>query len=318
MEYVSLGKTGLLASRIGLGCEILGGTDWGNVDPDQAVLAVHRAMDVGINVFDTADVYGLGKSEEALSHALGDRRHDMVIVSKCGVNWRVSSKGQRAATFRDCSPDHIRFSVEASLRRLRIESIPVYLLHWPDPKTPIEESVDALLQCKKDGKIRSFGFSNFCLDSLIRVRDMVDTAVVEVPYSLLERSAGADVIPYAHQSGWGVLCYGVLAQGLLTGKYSNESEFSESDRRHRLTHFAADAWSTNDRVLSGLRKLALNKKAEISQVAISWVLSHPGVSVALVGGRTQGQVERNAAAVDVPLGQHDLSVLLHAREASDP
>lgn len=309
MDYACLGSTGILVSRIGLGCEILGGTDWGNIDQEQAVMAVRRAIDVGINVFDTADVYGLGRSEEVLSRALGRQRHDVVIVSKCGVDWRASDGGGRAITFRDSSPAHIVSSVDASLRRLRVDSIPIYMLHWPDPKTHIEDSVEALLRCRQEGKVRYLGFSNFSLDLLRTIRTMVDTAVVEVSYSLIHRSAGRGVIPLAAECGWGVLCYGVLAQGLLTGKYSIASTFPDTDRRHRLPQFAPATWEANNKIIARLRDVAAAKKAQPSQVAISWVLANPHVSVALVGARTPAQVQSNVDALDVSLDQSDVDAL---------
>lgn len=314
MEFTTLGSTGLMASRIGFGCELLGGTDWGVVDERQAVMAVRRAVEIGVNVFDTADVYGLGRSEEVLSRALGSQRHDMIIVSKCGVNWQESCTGKRAKTFRDCSPAHIMASVENSLRRLRIESIPVYLLHYPDPMTPIEQSVEALRQCQKEGKIRYFGFSNFGIDLLASTRGIAEPVVVETPLNLIDMSYGIDVVSFAHEVGWGVLCYGVLAQGVLTGKYSMDSEFAETDRRHRLRHFATDAWQVNERVVSRLREVASEKGATIPQVAIAWVLSKPGVSVALVGARTPAQAEGNAAAAHIHLDDQDMQRLEGAIE----
>lgn len=309
MEFTTLGNTDLLASRIGLGCELLGGTDWGVVDEKQAIMAVCRAVELGINVFDTADVYGLGRSEEVLSRALGSRRHEMIIVSKCGINWRPSSTGNRVKTFRDCSANHIMTSVEGSLRRLRLESIPVYLLHWPDPTTPIEESVEALMKCQREGKIRYFGFSNFGIDLLAQVGSSLKSVVIETSLNLISSSPRLDVIPYADKAGWGVLCYGALAQGALTGKYSIDSKFSETDRRHRLGHFATEAWKTNEKAVSRLRRMASRKAATIPQVAVAWVLSQPGVSVAVVGARTPEQVECNAAAADLFLDQCDVQML---------
>ena len=150
MEYRKLGNTDLNVSRIILGCEPLGGTDWGDFNLEDAKNAVRHALELGINTFDVADVYGLGQAEEVLAEALGQRRHDSIIITKFGVNWRTSEFQARAETFRDASPKHVRSALEASLRRLKIEYIPLYLIHWPDPNTPIEDTIEALLQCQDE------------------------------------------------------------------------------------------------------------------------------------------------------------------------
>lgn len=308
IEYVKLGNTDLVVSRIGLGCEILGGTDWGEVDLNFAVSAVRRAVDLGVNVFDTADVYGLGQSEEVLSRALGSDRHDMVIVSKCGIRWEPSPHGGRARTYHDASPEYVVRAVEASLKRLRLEAIPVYLIHWPDPRTPIEATLNALLKCQAQGKIRYFGFSNFDKHQLRPVERFVSAAVLEVSYNLIDKSS-EDTITYAGNVGWGVLAYGVLAQGLLTGKYSPSTKFGKNDRRHRLPHFSPEAWPRNQRILTLLDRMARDKGATISQLAVSWVLANRAVSVALTGARTPEQVDENVGALAVRLDQDDLNTL---------
>jgi aryl-alcohol dehydrogenase-like predicted oxidoreductase len=159
MEYAALAD--LKVSRIIFGCEALGGTDWGKVDVPAVQAAVAHAWDRGINTFDVADVYGLGRAETALAEALGPRRHDAVIITKFGVNWRQGKNGGRAETFRDASPAHAKKAAENSLRRLKIDCIPLYLVHWPDPRTPLADTRAALEELKAAGKIRRYGLSNF-------------------------------------------------------------------------------------------------------------------------------------------------------------
>ena len=136
MEYITLGQTGLCVSRLVFGCEQLGSYDWGKIDDQEAIAAVQRALDLGINFFDTADVYGLGRSEELLADALGSRRHEVIIATKFGINWEIDPQGGRAKTFRDATPGRVLEAVEGSLRRLKLDSIPLYQVHWPDPNVP--------------------------------------------------------------------------------------------------------------------------------------------------------------------------------------
>ena len=181
MEYVRLSGTDLVISRVGFGCEPLGGTDWGHVGESDAVAAVSRALDLGISFFDTADVYGLGRSEEILSRALGKRRKDVVIATKFGVNWHRGPKEGRAQTFFDCSSRRAIEALEGSLRRLRVDCISLYLVHWPDPNTPIGETMQTLMKCREAGKIQHIGVSNFPV-SLIREAHQAGSVVaVELP-----------------------------------------------------------------------------------------------------------------------------------------
>lgn len=305
MEYVRLGATDLNVSRLGLGCEVLGGTDWGVVDEKLAMSAVSRALDVGINLFDTADVYGLGRSEEMLSRALGERRYDVVIVSKFGVNWREDPCGGRAKTFFDSSPRHVVTALERSLRRLRIDCIPLYLIHWPDPKTPISATMEALIKCQAAGKVRYIGVSNFPASLMLEAHRVARLAAVEVQYSLVHRHVEQDLLPHAQQEGIPVLVYGTLAQGLLTGKYSPESRFDGDDRRHRLPHFSEKAWPTNLRIIDRVRRVCARYGKEPAQVAVRWVLSNPAVSCAIVGAKSPAQVDSNVGALGWELSPED-------------
>ncbi|MGQ9523368.1 MAG: aldo/keto reductase [Armatimonadota bacterium] len=309
MEYAKLENTNLVVSRIGLGCEPLGGTDWGQVDESSAIAAVHKALDLGINLFDTADVYGLGLSESRLSQALGRHRHEVVIITKCGVRWRYVSAQQRAHTFRDSSPSYVVTALENSLRRLRIDCIPIYCIHWPDPNTPLSYTMEALLKCREQGKIRYIGLSNFSPD-LVRVAHSIHPlGAVQFQYNLLTRSAEESIAVCRHDIGVSVIAYGVLAQGLLTGKYGPDSHFPNTDRRHRLPHFRPAALKTNLWVVERLREVAQARSSNPAQVAIRWVLDNPGVACAVVGAKTPNQVEANAAAADLSLTPEERSFL---------
>jgi aryl-alcohol dehydrogenase-like predicted oxidoreductase len=305
MEYTKLTHTDLVISRLGFGCEPLGGTDWGEVDTAAAAAAVSRALELGITCFDTADVYGLGRSEQRLSQALGHRRHDVVIVSKCGVNWQPHANGERAKTFLDASPGRIQQALENSLRRLRLDCIPLYLIHWPDPRTPVAETLGMLRRCQEAGKIRYIGVSNFPVPVIRQANHIVRLAVVELSYSLLERQAEAEFFPCCQELGLNVFAYGPLAQGLLTGKYGYETRFAPDDRRHRLSHFQEPALQKNLQRFERMRGIGMRYHKSPTQTAIRWVLEHPAISCAIVGAKSPAQIEENAGALDWHLSQED-------------
>lgn len=283
---------------LGLGCELLGGTDWGHVDVDQAVAAVRCAWESGVEVFDTADVYGLGLSETRLAHALGDARHDATIISKFGVRWE-GSQG-RSRTWRDNSPSYLRTALEGSLRRLRLECIPVYLVHWPDGHTPVEDVLAALAEQVQRGKIGSFGLSNFDLGTVLTSAS-AGASVTQFPLSLVQRYRCPDIGSCATR-GISTVAYGVLAQGLLTGKYDHTTSFAADDRRHRLTQFTPAFLESRSGLLVRLREVAERLEAERSEVALAWAIRQ-GVDVALFGARSS---------------EHVGSALRAAQLASDP
>lgn len=310
METVRLSNTDLVISRIGFGCGPLGGTDWGPFDEQEGIAAVSRAVELGVTFFDTADVYGLGRSERLLSKALAERRHDMVIASKCGVNWEKRPRGQRAKTFYDSDPKRVVEALEDSLRRLQIDAIPLYFIHWPDPNTPFAATVEALLRCRDEGKIRYFGLSNFSADQIREVSAIARVAAVQVQYSLIDRSAERDVLPCAQELGISAITYGSLAQGLLTGKYNAEAQFGPDDRRHQLEHFGGEELQANGEMLCRLKENAKRLQKSPGQLAIRWVLDNPDVSSTIVGIKSRRQVEQNVGAQGWQLDPGDYRNLL--------
>jgi aryl-alcohol dehydrogenase-like predicted oxidoreductase len=183
METIKLGKTDYQISRLGLGGCPLGGHGWGDFDQEQAINAVRKAMDSGINFFDTADIYGFGSSEELLFHALGETRHKLVIASKFGVRFNESTK----QTYKDISPKYVRQALEGSLKRLRLEMIPLYYIHWSDGKTPIQDTVAELEKCRQEGKIGGIGLSNFTADEITEALNITNIDAVQVQFSLVDR-----------------------------------------------------------------------------------------------------------------------------------
>lgn len=309
MHYVPLTRAAVSVSRIGIGCEQLGGTDWGQYDIKETIRAVQLAVERGVNLFDTANVYGLGQSERALSQALGARRHDMVIVSKGGVCWETSPSGGRAKTFIDLSRRTLCESIEGSLTRLGLDAIPLYLLHWPDPTVPLEESLETVAELRREGKIRAIGVSNFSLSDVRRADELTQIAAVQVRYNLLDQSGGKDLFSYCRQRGIGVLVYGPLAEGLLAGKYAEESFFDSTDRRRRLKHFQGDALKRNLQVVERVKHVAKVYGKTPAQIAVRWVLSNNAVSAAIVGMKNVSQLEDAVGTIDLQLDAADLGFL---------
>lgn len=298
MEYVSLSRAGASVSRIAVGCEQLGGTDWGVYDREDTIRAVARAADLGINAFDTADVYSLGESERALSRALGPKRHDMFIVTKGGVRWELPPGEKRAKTSFDLSPSYLRQALEDSLRRLDIDSIPLYLLHAPDRRVPLEQSLEAVVRLKEAGKIRAIGLSNFPFADIQRADEFAGIAAVELRYNLIERGAEIELFAWCKERGIGIFTYGPLAEGLLAGKYSVASRFDASDRRSRLPHFQGDALERNLEVVERVKGLAADHLKTAAQIAVNWVLSRDAVTSVVVGVKNVNQLEEAAGSVE--------------------
>jgi aryl-alcohol dehydrogenase-like predicted oxidoreductase len=309
MEYIKLFNTNLSISRLIFGCEPLGGTDWGKVNENVLNQAVSRSVDLGVNCFDVANVYGLGLAEERLSQILGSKRHEVVIISKFGVNWETPRGQSRAKTFLDCSPERVISSLEGSLRRLRVDCIPVYLIHWPDPKTPIDKTLEVLLQCQKEGKIQYFGVSNFPLTLLREANHFKNVGILELQYNLVDRSAEEELLTYCQTQKMNVFAYGALAQGLLTGKYDASTTFEKDDRRHRLPHFQTDVIKKNLQIIDKLKTIGHQYGKTPSQVAIRWILDNPSISAAIVGAKTPFQTEMNLGALDWQLTDQELAYL---------
>jgi aryl-alcohol dehydrogenase-like predicted oxidoreductase len=297
LESIDLPETELRVSRIILGCEQLGGVDWGEFDPLQARSMVNTAWDVGINTFDVADVYGLGRAEEFLAQCLGPRRKDAVIISKGGINWRPGI-ASRAETFRDSSPRHIREAADASLKRLCIDCLPMYMIHWPDLTTPLGDTIETLQDLQRLGKIRYFGLSNFSPEWIQLAAQIEKPSAVEMSYSLVDRTGEDGTLPTCSALNIPVMAYGVLAQGFLSGKYNASSSFPESDRRHRLSAFTGQSWNKNDQLLKKLESIATRHGKSVAQVAIGWVLDRSDICCAIVGAKNADQVAKNAESAN--------------------
>lgn len=282
-------------SKVCFGCEPLGGTDWGEVDVADIAGAVDRALELGVNFFDTADVYGLGLSETRLSELLGPRRHDVVIATKGGISWQHPGAGGRAAIRRDSSPAYLRRAVEASLKRLRLDRLPVYFIHWPDPHTDIRSTFECLARIQDAGKIGWLGCSNFSAEQVLLACQVAKVSYVQLPLNILGEDMDPSMLQVVHEKRIGVIAYNVLANGLLTGKYGPDAHFPENDRRSRLPLFQGDAYR---QALLRVRAISAAAEAEelsCAQYAIAKVVERTEVSSAILGIKNRRQIEENCA-----------------------
>src|SRR5882724_12942066 len=304
MEYVRLGLTDLQVSRVGFGCAAIGGHDYGKVDDQDSIAAVQKALDLGVNFFDTADVYGLGHAEELLGQALGSRRHDVIVATKFGIEW-----GQQGKTKRNLSARRVLEALDESLRRLRLDCITLYQIHWYDGRTPIAETMEALNKCQESGKIRFIGCCNFSLSLTEEAQKYGRLESLQLPYSLAERGS-EPVIDEGHRNyQMAALCYNPLAQGLFTGKYGRDTKFQGTDLRARSSLFQGDSLAINLALVEKLKKVASLNGRTPAQVAIRWLLENENVTSAIVGIKTPFQIEENAGAVGWNLSRNDREFL---------
>ena len=296
MRYSDLSES-VRVSTICFGCEPLGGKDWGNVNIADIDLAVHRSIELGVNYFDTADVYGLGQSEERLSRILGTRRHELVIATKGGVSWRKAKNLRRAKTSLDSSPKYLRKAVENSLRRLRLDCLPVYYVHRPDPNTDIRITFEFLAKLQSEDKIRLLGCSNYNSKQIVLASEVVNLSVVQLPINILTGSLPVDLLDICNKHNVKIIAYNVLASGLLTGKYDEDSKFDANDRRSRLPLFQGKEFRESLKQAHSIEKTAQNSSLTVCQYSINWVLNQPRVASAIIGIKNVKQLEEDILGV---------------------
>ena len=300
MKQTTLGRSNLQVSRIAFGTWQLGG-DWGATDEEAAVAAIRHAADQGINFFDTAQGYGFGASEQLLARALdGKPRDEVIIATKGGL--RPSPRG---GVERDASPEWIRRGVEESLKALGTDYIDLYQVHWPDPNTPFEQTARALYELKAEGKIRHVGVSNFDADQIEEFSRTLPVETLQPPYHLFRREIEVSILPYTRSHEIGVLVYGPLAHGLLSGGLGRETHFSPDDWRSTSNVFEGQDFERNLRVVSALQRFAeFELGTTVSRLAVAWTLANPAVHVAIVGTRNPAHVDDAVAALDLELDEH--------------
>lgn len=306
MDKVTLGISGLEVSPIAFGTWQLG-PDWGPFDEQEAIAAIRYARERGVNLFDTAQGYGYGTSERLLGRALRDdldhRRDEIVIATKGGL--RMTDAGQ----VRDSSPEWLREGVRQSLEALGVDYIDLYQVHWPDFDTPLHQTGAALAQLVSEGLIRHVGVSNFSPAQMSELSSAVPVETLQPPYAMLRREIETDVLPYCAEHDIGVLAYGVLAHGLLTGTITADQTFPEGDWRADAVEFQGERLARNLQVVDALRAFADARGHTLSQLATAWVLANPAVQCAIIGTRSQRHIEEALAAPDIRFSADEMAEL---------
>jgi aryl-alcohol dehydrogenase-like predicted oxidoreductase len=297
MDTIAIRDVPIDASRVGLGTWAMGGYQWGGTDDDESVRTIHAAFDLGINLIDTAPAYGFGHSEEVVGRAIAEKgnRDRVVITTKVGLERRGD------LLFRNSTRQQIFEEIDVSLRRLRTDYIDLYLVHWPDPETPYEETARALLELQCAGKVRAIGVSNYSIDAMERFRAIAPLASAEPPLNLFEREAQRDVIPWCRANGVATLTYGALCRGLLSGAIDRNTKFEGDDLRQMDPKFQPPRFEQYLEAVMLLDRYARERYGKgVLALAVRWVLDQPGVSTALWGARHPGEL---AALQDV-VGWH--------------
>jgi myo-inositol catabolism protein IolS len=297
VEYRPLGGEREV-SVVGFGCWAIGGHGYGAVDDVASRAAVRRAWDLGVTLFDTADIYGFGHSETVLSNALGQDRNTAIIATKFGVAWDESGK-----TWRDATPRHARKALDASLKRLRLERIPLYQVHWPDASTSLDDTLGELERQREAGKIEMIGVSNFGASEIISA-GAARVVSAQYAFNLVNRTHVGDVIACS-EAGVGVLAYGVLARGLLSGKFDGVQEFAAGDTRAKDPIFRGEALNQMLSAAKLLRETAVRAHATPAQIAIRWATHQPGITSVIIGAKTSAQVEENVFALRTSILEED-------------
>jgi len=313
MRYVRLGKTDLEVSAIAFGTWAFGG-DWGSFDAAESKGAIRHALDLGVTFFDTAQGYGFGVSERLLADALWDgaRRDDVILATKGGLRM----DGQ--TLLRDASARWLRQGAESSLRNLRTDYIDLYQVHWPDPRTPPEETARVLEDLVQEGKVRHVGVSNYDdkqMDELARY-GRVET--LQPPYHMFHRDIEAQILPYTLEHDIGVLVYGPLSHGLLSGRMTPETTFPPDDWRSQSSDLTGKAFRQNLHVIERLKKYAAGHGITLPELAVAWTISHPAVHVAIVGARRASQLDGTLPAAEVSLSPQDRGEIARILSESVP
>ncbi|GGH78263.1 aryl-alcohol dehydrogenase-like predicted oxidoreductase [Pullulanibacillus pueri] len=320
MEFLTIERTNIRASRIGLGTWAIGGWKWGGSDEDQSIRTIHAAIDQGINLIDTAPAYGQGRSEEIVGKAIKafGKREDIVIATKVGLDWTGED------VFRNGAKERIQKEIEDSLRRLQTHYIDIYQVHWPDPNIPIEETAQAMYDLYNEGKIRAIGVSNFSVEQLEAFKKTSLLHTVQPPYNLFEREIEKEILPWCDKNGVNTLLYGSLCRGLLSGKIEKHRQFTGDDLRNNDPKFQEPHFSQYLNAVKELQTLAQQRFGKtVLDLAVRWILDQPGASIALWGARRPDQVDPVNEMMDFnidPETQHDIDAILkrHIKEPIGP
>jgi methylglyoxal reductase len=325
MKYRPLGKSGIEASVVGFGAWAIGGWMWGGTKKNDPEGAIRAAIDHGINLIDTAPMYGYGHSEELVGGALKGIRDKVVLATKCGMVWYkkegdkffdASDTGEaegeadkKYEVYINLRPAMIRYEIEESLRRLKTDRIDLYQTHWQDSTTRTEDVMAELLLLKQEGKIRAIGCSNATIEQMDRYQSVGQLDTDQEQYSMLQRQHEADNLRYCHDHNIAVLAYSPMALGILSGKIGPDHQFGEGDVRRGNPWYQKENRSKVDALLGVVRSVAEDKGLTVAQTVIAWTLQQKGCTHALVGARTPDQAIANARAGEVELTEDEIRII---------
>jgi aryl-alcohol dehydrogenase-like predicted oxidoreductase len=310
VKTAELGRTGLEISRVGFGAWAIGGAEydwgWGRQDDEESIAAIHHALELGVNWIDTAAQYGFGHSEQVVGRALAGLDPRPLVFTKGG-----QPEGPGRTTLQSLKRESLRREVEGSLSRLGVDAIDLYQIHWPIPDEEIEEGWAALVEFRDEGLVRHIGVSNFTVEQLRRAQAVAPVETLQPQYSLLDRDADEEILPFCEREGIGVIVYSPMASGLLTGKMTREriESLPDDDWRTRSERFREPELSKNLELVERLKRVAERHGVAPGAVAVAWTLRNPAVDGAITGFRRPDQVDPILAAAELELSDDDVAEL---------
>jgi aryl-alcohol dehydrogenase-like predicted oxidoreductase len=305
MRTIELGRSGLQVSALGLGCMGMSEFDSGR-DDDESTATIHRALELGVTLLDTADIYGPHTNEELVGRAIKGKRDQVVLATKFGIVRDASNPQARRVNGK---PEYVKQACEASLKRLGVEHIDLYYQHRVDPDTPIEETVTAMAELVKEGKVRYLGLSEASMKTLRRAFDVHPIAALQSEYSLWTRDPEQELLPTCRELGVGFVAYSPLGRGFLTGQLKTFDDLAADDYRRNSPRFQGENFQINLNLVKKVEQMAEERKCQPSQLALAWVMAQGGDIVPIPGTKRRKYLEENVAAVDIELDQDELRLL---------